>query len=339
LQLQVLRDLVTLRSILMQAKFEIPVTLQNAIDRMAPLLRAFRHGDGRLALFHGGHEESEVEIDTVLSRADAKGKALTSAPHSRFERILARRSLLLIDVGMPPAAATGAVAHAAPLAFELSIGKDRLVVNCGAPANPASALAQALRATAAHSTLTLADTNAVEIGADGCIDARACKVTAARNEAGGSVWLDASHDGYVGSYGLVHRRRLFLDASGEDLRGEDSLSGNNQARSGLPFAIRFHLHPEVHASLVQNGSTVLLKLASGAGYRLRAAGGSFKLEESIYFGSGQHRRTEQIVISGATAAAGETRVKWALSKIQPHAPEAKPASTGEEVPRSDGVND
>ena len=57
LQLHVLRDLVALRGVLMQAKFEVPVALQNAIDRMAPLLRAFRHGDGRLALFHGGRED------------------------------------------------------------------------------------------------------------------------------------------------------------------------------------------------------------------------------------------------------------------------------------------
>jgi uncharacterized heparinase superfamily protein len=333
-QLQVLRDLVALRSVLAQAKFEIPVALQNAIDRMAPLLRTFRHGDGRLALFHGGREGDEAEIDLVLSRADARGKPLSSAPHSRYERITARRAVLLIDVGAPPTAAYGAVAHAAPLSFELSIGRDRLVVNCGAPENPATAPAQALRATAAHSTLALADTNAVEIGADGHLNGRTCTVTAARNEANGCVWVDASHDGYAKRFGLLHRRRIYLDASGEDIRGEDSLSdtrGDRDSRNSLPFALRFHLHPDVHASLVQNGSTVLLKLASGAGYRLRAAGGTLKLEESIYLGSGQLRRTEQIVISGTTASVGETRIKWALSKVQPLAHEAKPASQKDEA--------
>jgi len=327
LQLQVLRDLVALRGVLMQAKFEIPLALQNAIDRMAPMLRFFRYGDGRLALFNGGREGDDGEVDFVLSRADAKGKPLTSAPHSRYERVAARRTLLLIDVGVPPTAIPGALAHASPLAFELSVGRERLVVNCGAPENPASELARVLRATAAHSTLTLADTNAVALGGG-----HPLSVTAMRNEADGSTWIDASHDGYVRDFGLTHRRRLYIDASGEDVRGEDSLSG--AGKSGLPFAVRFHLHPDVHASLVQNGSTILLKLAGGSGYRMRAAGGALKLEESIYLGSGAMRHGEQIVISGVTAAEGETRVKWALSKIQPPAPEAK-SIAGDEAERND----
>jgi uncharacterized heparinase superfamily protein len=77
------------------------------------------------------------------------------------------------------------------------------------------------------------------------------------------------------------------------------------------------LHPTVQASLVQNGSAVLLRLPSGAGWRLIAEGGTLSLAESVYLGTADDvRRTEQVVVSGTldtdTAAA---RVKWALKKV------------------------
>src|SRR3546814_8214617 len=41
------------------------------------------------------------------------------------------------------------------------------------------------------------------------------------NEAG--TWVDAGHDGYIRRFGIEHRRRFYLSANGQDLRGEDTL--------------------------------------------------------------------------------------------------------------------
>ena len=81
-----------------------------------------------------------------------------------------------------------------------------------------------------------------------------------REEADGNAWLDMSHDGYQHNFGLVHHRRLFLASDGSDLRGHDKLEG----KGGKQLAIRFHLHPQVLASLAQDGQAVLLRLAGGA---------------------------------------------------------------------------
>ena len=315
LHLAVLRDLVTLRGALGQGQQEVPQALQNAIDRMAPMLRFFRHGDGCLALFNGSSEEPDGAVDLTLARAEAKGKAPASAPHCHFERLAAKRTLALLDVGAPPPAATGATAHAGLLSFELSLGRERLVVNCGAPENAAGPWARAMRATAAHSTLVLADHSSVALDAGGHLEGAAPRASCSRNEADGSTWIEAEHDGYMARFGLRHRRRLYLDGSGDDIRGEDSLSG--ETRHPVAFAIRFHLHPLVNASLVQNGVAVLLKLPGGTGFRLRAQGGAVSLDESIYLGdAGQQRRAEQIVISGLTEGQ-ETTVKWAITRLTP----------------------
>src|SRR3546814_4143079 len=65
-QLEVLRHFVEMRAMLAAAQEESPAALQNAIDRMAPALRFFRHGDDRLALFNGRSEEHTSELQSLM---------------------------------------------------------------------------------------------------------------------------------------------------------------------------------------------------------------------------------------------------------------------------------
>ena len=120
-------------------------------------------------------------------------------------------------------------------------------------------------------------------------------------------------------FGLRHRRRIYLDADGGDLRGEDRLervegmsSENWQPR---PLTARFHLHPSVRASLVKRNQAVLLRLPSGLGWQFHAQGGAIGLHDSVYFGvGGLRRRTEQVVLSSTTSS--DLRVlKWAFRRI------------------------
>ncbi len=313
LLLRALQDLVALRQAMIQAQTEVPESLQHAIDRMAPALRAFRHGDGGLALFNGGREDADATIDFTLARSEAKGKPPASLPFSGFERLSARRMLMIVDVGQPQSTAAGSRAHAGCLSFELSLGRERMMVNCGAPENPSGDWARAMRATAAHSTLCLNDTDSLQLGPQGRPVRLPVPVISNRAEADGSIWLEASHSGYQSAFGLSHRRRLYLDASGDDLRGEDALVGRAPAQP-LPFAIRFHLHPNIQASPMQSGVAVLLRTPTGAGFRFRVEGGAVTVEESVYLGFGQPRRAEQIVVRGA-AEGTETVVKWRLSRV------------------------
>jgi uncharacterized heparinase superfamily protein len=313
-QLDVLRALIDLRTTLIGAQHEPPPALQPAIDRLAPMLRGFRHGDGGLALFNDSVEEEAWLIDRVLAQSDAKGRPLGDARHGGFQRVQAGRTLLLLDAGLPPT--LGRRGHAGTLSFELSVGKERVIVNCGAWRGPDRAWAQALRASAAHSTLTVDDTNSAVVLDDGGMGTGPDRVEATREEKDGAVWLEASHDGYRAPFGLKHVRRLYLGADGNDLRGEDVLvRDGSHGRGGRSFAVRFHLHPEVHASLVQDGASVLLKLPSGAGWQLRAAGGALDLNESVYAGRlGERRKSEQVVISGGIGQ-DETVIRWALRRI------------------------
>jgi uncharacterized heparinase superfamily protein len=309
-QLAALRYLVDARAALAASHNEIHGAIQQAIDRAAPMLRFFRHGDGRFALFNGANEGDGTMIDRVLNRADAKGRAPSTAPHCGYERLRAGHSLVLFDCGKPPPPGLDADYHAGALAFEMSYGRERLIVNCGAYYGPSVEWRAALRATAAHSTLIAADTSSAEFRPDGGVAAGPQEVTATRAEDAGAQWVAASHDGFKKALGLTHARQLFLAADGEDLRGEDRLTG----RAGQGFAIRFHLHPSVQASLTQDGNAVLLRLPGGIGWRLRMQGAVLSIAESIYVGAGGGtKKTRQVVLDGHVGSNGAT-VKWALRR-------------------------
>jgi len=309
LQLRVLQDLIDTRAVLRAAQIETPGGLQQAIERMAPMLRFFRHGDRRLALFNDSLEEDGVLIDLVLTRSETKGGAPTQAPQSGFDRLQAGRSLAIVDTGRPPPRGSDETAHAGTLSFEMSHERERIIVNCGAYRGPKSSWSRVARASAAHSVLVVADTNSTEIREDGALGRGPSSIARERAEHEGQQWISATHDGYRERFGLIYARQLFLAADGEDLRGEERLTG----RPGAAFAVRFHLHPSVQASLTQGEGAALFRLPSGVRWRLRAAGAEMSLGESVYLGSGEARKTQQVVLSGTVGADGAA-VRWALRR-------------------------
>ncbi len=308
--LTALKDLIETRSLLHLASASAPAALGAAIERLSLALRTLRHGDGGLALFNGTRDEPAQLVELILAQSGRYGRGGPAAlPDMGFQRLQAGGTVLIVDAGAPAPPGQDRLAHAGTLSFELSIGRHRLIVNCGAAPVSGGAWTDAARATAAHSTLVIADTSSSELRPVG-LGRRPEHVIAQRQEANGAHWLEASHDGWRKPFGAVHRRRLYLAESGEDVRGEDVI----EATTGQPYTVRFHLHPSVAASVQQDGEGVLLRLpANGGGWRLRAEGAKVSLEESVYLGGAEPRRSEQVVLSGF--ADGPQQVKWAVTKV------------------------
>jgi uncharacterized heparinase superfamily protein len=305
---------------------EPPHNLRNAHDRMAPMLRFFRHGDGALALFNGGAEGDTKFVGALLARDDIRGQPFHHARHSGYQRLAAGRTLCLLDCGKTPEGAFALDAHAGAGAFELSSGRDRIVVNCGAAGQTHQAWSMAMRATAAHSTVTLADTSNARILPAGplrnllgprLIEGPVAPVSR-RVETAQGWTVEAMHDAYVAAFGLRHERQVTMSPQGLMVTGRDRLvpadgQSQRQPAGGLHFAVRFHVHPDVRVSRLDGGG-ILLKLPGGEGWRFRAGGGMLDIEESVYLGGLAVRRTEQLVVSGTTKDA-PTEIAWVFEQI------------------------
>ncbi|MDX1581290.1 MAG: heparinase II/III family protein, partial [Alphaproteobacteria bacterium] len=310
-----LKDLVALRTDLQQAGEEVPVSLQNAIDRLAPMVRFFRLGDGKLALFNGSFEEDEGMIDAVLAASRAEGRPVTSAIHSGFQRAEAGDVILILDAGAPPKGDLSVDAHCGTSAFEMSVGGFRLITSCGSSEQLSLGWQRASRATAAHSTLTIDNRNSAVIRPNQKIGTGPKTVKAVREEGDDGIGLEVRHDGYLGRLGVDHIRRLHLSANGRTLYGQDRVVNPYQKppKHSLVLDVRFHLHPDVEMHSAGDG--VDLSLPDGRRFRLSCRNADLATEESIYMGErGNPRATHQLVIS--TRADGpETLIDWQLVEL------------------------
>jgi uncharacterized heparinase superfamily protein len=318
--LQCYRQIVMVNDALTAASQEIPHALRSAHDRIAPMLRFFRHGDGRLALFHGGNEGHPKMISALLARDEVRGQPFAYAPHSGFQRLVVGKTSLVLDCGTPPPGAFSNAAHAGCLAFEMSASGDRLVVNCGAAGAEHPQWELPLRATAAHSTVTLDDCSMASVLQHGLtrdlmgprLIGGASEVFTSRRETPQGWCVDAGHNGYQDLFGVRHERQITMAPQGLSVTGLDRLLPDSHARQPVAFVVRFHIHPDVRVSASQGGG-ILLKLPGGDGWRFRS-GLPVSVEESVYLGSGQVRRCEQLVLSGFVKDSVVV-VAWAFEQI------------------------
>jgi uncharacterized heparinase superfamily protein len=325
--IELLVDLLPLRQAFAARNVVPPPALINAVDRMMPMLRFFRHGDGNFGLFNGMGPTPGDRLATVLAYDDARGTPVANAPHSGYQRLQADDVVVLMDSGSPPPIGLSQEAHAGCLSFELSAQQHRIVVNCGLPGTNRESWRQLARATAAHSTVTLNDTSSCRFLAAGSLQrllgvpivAGPNDVPVAREDRGDGTLLRVSHDGYAQRYGMVLQRTIRLADNGGRLDGEDAFlpARGNSLPDNKPddFAIRFHLHPAVKASRLTDGHSVMLMLPNRQVWSFTAYEDRVDVEESVYLAATDGpRRTVQIVVYGQARKA--PRVQWTFAQME-----------------------
>jgi uncharacterized heparinase superfamily protein len=301
--LDLLADLVPLRSTMAAQRVAIPHGLNAAMERSLPMLRMLCHGDDGLAVFHGVEHTSASLVQAILEHDPVQAQPLEHAPQSGYCRMSHGESVVIIDCGAPSICNS-------TLAFEFSDGPQRIVGSCGVPANASPAWRDAARIAAAHSTLHLEDSSQNVHSRK----TRREQLPAAAAELVHSPQGTLTKGRHMIA-GIVHAREVFLSAAGHDLRGEDRLEALD-SNSGVPnFVIRFHLHPAVKASANRKGAAILLLLPNKDAWQFSARGGAMALEESIYLASASGpRRSWQIVIRGSSDSSG--RINWGFKKLE-----------------------
>ena len=331
--LDLLPDLLPLRQAYAARGLHPPAQLLNAIDRMLPMLRLFRHGDGTLALFNGMGVTPPELLATILAYDDVRAQALTSARHSGYQRLQAEDAIVLIEAGRPPPQIFSNRAHAGCSSFEFSLGAQRLVINCGAPDANRAAAREAARMTAAHSTLVIDDTSscrfALHTGLQKWLGDQIVsgpdKVDVERLDQPSGTMVAVAHNGYEARFGLIHERRILLSKDGKMLTGTDHLRAAKPGEpvEGHPFALRFHIHPNVRLKRVREGRAVLCILPNGRRWLFETSAGQANIEESIFFAAPDGPRScAQIAVHGETGPGG-IGVEWSFRHIERKPPRSE----------------
>jgi uncharacterized heparinase superfamily protein len=299
---------------------DVPELIENVKLRAVAALLGITMGDGALSSWQGSGPIGADRIEQVVAASGVRTRPLRQARDWGYQRLAAGGTVMVMDAAPPPASRLDGLGCASTLAFELSDGMQRLIVNCGGArggiAIPAD-LVQGLRTTAAHSTLTVGDSNSTAILADGGLGQGVNTIEIDRQELDGGSRIDASHDGYARRYGFIHKRTLALSGNGRELRGEDALLPSPRRRrrsSSAAFAIRFHLAPGVEVTPTADGQAALLRIDHGPLWQFRCRGGTLSVEESLWVdATGRPRATVQFVVTGI-APAGGASIGWLLKK-------------------------
>jgi uncharacterized heparinase superfamily protein len=308
-----------------------------AIARIAPTLRSLRHQDGSLARAHGGGRGAPGRLVTALVHSGVR-PTMVDGLAMGYARMALGRVSVIADAAAPMLGPRSTTAHAGTLSFEMTSGDDPLIVNCGSGMRFDPKWRLMGRATDSHSTLSLEGYASSRFGSaashrgderPALIDGPS-EVLAQEQTTGAGCGVTMSHDGWRRTHGLTHLRNLTLEDDGTLLRGEDALAAFSAADraaldaayrrlpddTGLRYAIRFHLHPDVRATIDLGGTAVSLALPSGETWVFRhSCAAELSLMPSVYFDSRRltPRATKQIVLSARMKGYGVV-LGWSLAR-------------------------
>lgn len=335
-QLDAIRLLTDLIACYEAAEVAPPPALDVMRELLVPPLLALRHGDGALGSWQGQGAIPADRVNAVIEASGVRTRPLGQAAGWGYQRIKAGETLLQFDTAPPPRSRHARTGCASTLAFELSDGPQRIIVNCGGAAlaggQVPARIGQGLRATAAFSTLVLDNANSTAVLLHGKLgkgvetvdfDRRQIARPGHRPNGRDATRIEAAHNGYASRFGLSHQRILTLSGDGTELAGEDILvpTSRNGKRGKIGFAIRFHLGRGVEVQLAPDKRGASLLLPDGRLWQFRLGGdrggaGEITLlaEDSLWVdGDGRPHATEQLVIEGLALRSGG-QFSWRFRK-------------------------
>lgn len=319
-QLEAITLLSMLSAVYEVRRKDLPGWLASLLERAVAAMLGILHGDGLPGNWQGGTWTDAARVTAIVAASGVRTRPLRQAREWGYQRLAAGQTVVQVDAAPPPVARLAKSGCASTCALEVSDGPVRLIVNCGGAALGGTTipedLAQGLRTTAAHSTLTLNDSNSTAIQPDGSLGRGVSQVELDRQELEQGSRLEIGHDGYARRLGYLHKRLLLLSAEGRELRGEDMLLPVERRRriADCTYALRFHLGPDVEPTLTADRQGALLRLANGALWQFRVGTGELVLEESLWVdGEGRPHGTQQLIVTG-TVSSGGASIGWLLKR-------------------------
>ena len=310
--LEFLITLLDIKNYLATIKIKIPQEMDYTIKIMSHVIKLFRHPNGTLAKFNNSNHIDKKIIDQVLVRANFKAKKKSQETYSGFHRISSNKLNFIMDCSSPVIEDI----YAGALSFELSVGKQMLVVNCGSPKIKNKVLKNALKSSAAHSTACIDNVNSSNILNNPNDSSRIANVWSKLYQKNNSFWIDSAHSGYKHYFGVIHSRKIHIDSEKKIIRGQDSFSKTKSHYRNIPkkYFIRFHLHPKLEVNVTRSQKKALIKLPDGSGWEFICSEPKVFVNESIYIDDKQKiLKSNHILVKDFFLP--ERKIKWLFKQI------------------------
>lgn len=303
-------SLLDIKNFLGNMNREIPEEINQKIDQMLSTLKFFRIGNGQLAIFNTYDTININQIDNLLKKVDHKYRLPKITSCSDFYRASKNKLTLIMDCGTPTKEKT----HAGTLSFEFSHLSEKIVVNCGSPFVNNKNWHDAMRSTAAHSTLNINEINSSDIFFEKDTTTRIAKTHSSQFNDNDNICIDSYHTGYRSLFGLLHRRLIHIDQKKLIVRGEDSLIYEKKSSNNQKYFLRFHIHPSIKLNVTTSKKKVVLKLKNNVGWEFICSEPNIKIEDGIYLGENKIVQPNQHILISDFVVKGQ-KIKWLFRLI------------------------
>ena len=308
-----LKNLIDIKNYLGLSGRSIPRALNEIIARMGMILKFFKINNNELAIFNEFSHIYSHQLNEIIKRANTRLRIPSSLDQACFRRVSDNKLIFIMDCGSPPKKKT----HAGSLSFEFSHFGEKLVVNSGSPFVNDKKWIEAMRSTAAHSTVSIDDINSSDIFYQKETITRIAKVWSELLLDKNFYWINSAHSGYKDIFGIIHNRKIHIDSEKLIIRGQDYFSKPAKHLIDIPkkIYIRFHIHPDVRLNVTTSKKKVFLQLKNNIAWEFICSEAKIKLKEGIYLGEKKTiQKNNHILISENLIP--EKKIKWMFRLIK-----------------------
>jgi len=311
-----LKYFILIREWLKESQSEIPDYINENIYYLGQAYTFTWQNNKVDLLFNGNHETNSIDFDYYLKKLGYSFKNPINELGG-YVILNNKKTSLIMDIGPSPDKKFSSNYQAGALSFEILSNGKKLICNSGYFQNHNQQLNELSKSTAIHSTLTLDDRSS-------------CKFSKNKNETSKilqglkiikknivfekNYWkVNATHDGYLRHYGVLHNREIEFYPEQNIFVGHDKIISKNNTKN-LKFEIRFHLEPNIKIMKTQDNRSILIDL-DGEGWKFNSENNSINIDNGLYFGKkNSFTNNKNIVISGMTNDENQT-IRWEIKKL------------------------
>ncbi len=312
IQSEYINHLIEIKNILLFFNISLPKEIEFQIINMTNVLKCLIHKDDSLAFFNGSNNFFINNIKKIITKEDyIRTKNLTNNKNglSVYEN---KELKLIFDIVNPVNNLAHNELHSSTLAFELSVGNEKIISNCGSLNIKNNKKPDYLRYSAAHSTIVLNNTNISEIFEKKSFTRAPSKILFKKNEDENFLNWEASHDGYSKNFNKIVKRGITINKKNTHILGKDEIISIGLSKNKFIFNIRFHLTPICKALLTRGKMSAIIK-TNNSSYLFRT-NYEIDIEESIFVNDfNKIEKTSQIVISGSMNNSKKI-INWSIEK-------------------------
>ena len=266
-------------------------------------------------LFNGNNSSNNIEFDNYLKRLGYKFKN-DNTDFGGYIILKNKKICLIMDAGSSPNSKYTKDYQAGALSFEIISNGKKLISNCGYFSEKNTKLNKLSKLSATQSTLIIDENsscNFMKVNNSWFIK-KGLKIIQKDSIFEKNYWkINASHDGYIQKYNLIHEREIEFYPENMTFVGSDKIT-KKKSNNSYKFDIRFHVEPGVKLMKTQNNKTIFIELKD-EGWKFTCDNYDINIDNGLYFGNKDlFSDNQNIFISGISNNQTEN-IRWEIKKI------------------------